>query len=70
MDRSFLTAIDKCAILENPFYTIDLAKKKDGGWVLIEVGDGQVSHLRGYDVEKFYTCFLSLLAKDYDVYKI
>jgi len=70
MDRSFLSAIDKCAILESPFYTIDLAKKKDGGWVLIEVGDGQVSHLRGYDVEKFYTCFLSLLSKDYDVYSL
>ena len=70
MDRSFLSAIDKCTILESPFYTIDLAKKTDGTWVLIEVGDGQVSHLRGYDVEKFYTCFLSLLSKDYDVYRL
>lgn len=70
MDRSFLNAIDRCAVLESPFYTIDLAKKTDGTWVLIEVGDGQVSHLRGYDVEKFYTCFLSLLSKDYDVYQL
>ena len=70
MDRSFLSAIDKCAILESPFYTIDLAKKTDGTWVLIEVGDGQVSHLRGYDIDKFYTCFLSLLSKDYDVYQL
>ena len=50
--------------------TIDLAKKTDGTWVLIEVGDGQVSHLRGYDVDKFYTCFLSLLSKDYDIYNL
>lgn len=68
MDRSFIEVIDKCAILDSPFYTIDLAKKNDGKWVLIEVGDGQVSHLRGYDVSKFYDCFLSLLIRDYDVY--
>ena len=70
MDRSFLSAIDRCQVLESPFYTIDLAKKTDGTWVLIEVGDGQVSHLRGYDVDKFYTCFLSLLSKDYDIYNL
>lgn len=68
MDRSFIEAIDKCAILDSPFYTIDLAKKTDGQWVLIEVGDGQVSHLRGYDVSKFYDCFLSLLVRDYDIF--
>lgn len=68
MDRNFIEMIDKCAILDSPFYTIDLAKKTDGSWVLIEVGDGQVSHLRGYDVSKFYDCFLSLLVKDYDIY--
>ncbi len=68
MDRSFHQAIDQCMVLESPFYVIDLAKKKDGGWVLIEVGDGQVSQLRGYDAGKFYDCFLSLLVRDYDIY--
>lgn len=70
MDKSFIEAIDKCAILDSPFYTIDLAKKTDDTWVLIEVGDGQVSHLRGYDISKFYDCFLSLLVRDYDVYRL
>lgn len=70
MDRTFIETIDKCAILDSPFYTIDLAKKNDGKWVLIEVGDGQVSHLRGYDVSKFYDCFLSLLVRDYDIYTL
>lgn len=27
------------------FFTIDLAQKEDGGWICIEVGDGQVSSL-------------------------
>ena len=68
MDRAFLDIIDRCAVLESPFYTIDLARTNSGKWVLIEVGDGQISHLRGYDVGRFYDGFLSLLMRDYDLY--
>ena len=68
MDKAFIDIIDQCAILESPFYTIDLARTNDNRWVLIEVGDGQVSHLRGYSIERFYDAFLSLLAKDYEIY--
>ncbi|MGZ0050646.1 ATP-grasp domain-containing protein [Brevibacillus gelatini] len=30
---------------EKPFFTLDLAKRKDGGWIILEWGDGQVSGL-------------------------
>ena len=29
----------------SPFYTIDFAEKLDGGWIVVETGDGQVSGL-------------------------
>jgi hypothetical protein len=67
-DKNFIKIIDQCASLNSPFYTLDLAKKKDGNWVLIDVGDGQVSNLRGYNIEKFYDCFLSVLNRLYVVY--
>ncbi len=28
-----------------PFYTMDLARRKDGTWMIIELGDAQVSGL-------------------------
>lgn len=31
--------------IESQFFTMDIAKKKDSGWTIIEVGDGQVSGL-------------------------
>jgi len=67
-DRNFLGIIDKCNVLSSPFYTLDLAKLSTGEWIIIDVGDGQVSQLRGYDVEKFYDCFLSVLNISYQIY--
>lgn len=40
-----------------PFYSIDIAKLKNGADILIEVGDGQVSDIKKWDVEKFYQIF-------------
>lgn len=31
--------------VESNFFTMDVAKKKDGGWIIMELGDGQVSGL-------------------------
>lgn len=35
-------------------YTIDLGFRKDREWVLIEIGDGQVSSLKENSVQGFY----------------
>lgn len=40
-----------------PFYSVDIAKLKTGADILIEVGDGQVSDIKKWDVEKFYQIF-------------
>lgn len=37
--------VDGLAGLDSPYYTVDFAEKSDGGWVVIETGDGQVSGL-------------------------
>ena len=34
-----------CAGLGSPYYTVDFAELDDGGWAVIETGDGQVSGL-------------------------
>jgi hypothetical protein len=31
--------------IDSNFFTMDIAKKKDGEWMIIELGDGQVSGL-------------------------
>ena len=43
-----------CQNLDSDFYTIDMAMTTEGKWVIIEVGDGQVSGLQDYDAGKFY----------------
>ncbi|PNV62955.1 hypothetical protein C0033_05315 [Clostridium sp. chh4-2] len=49
---SFLKMIPK---LDSRFYTIDFAETEDGGWQVIETGDGQVSGLSPNQyVFKFY----------------
>ena len=41
--------------LPSPFYSLDLAEKKEGGWIVLETGDGQVSRLSpGQSPELFY----------------
>jgi hypothetical protein len=38
------------------FFTMDVARRRDGGWIIVELGDGQVAGLPGAtDVGKFYS---------------
>ena len=42
-------------LLNSNFYTVDIAEKEDGFWIIIETGDGQVSGLPEYKyVKEFY----------------
>lgn len=41
----------------NPFYTIDVARRVDGVDRVIEVGDGQVSDLVGWNIQQFLKIF-------------
>lgn len=45
------TAISR---LQTPFATLDFAKTCSGQWMLVEVGDGQVSGLQGSRPDAFY----------------
>lgn len=36
-----------------PFYSVDIIQRKDGVWRVVEIGDGQVSDLVGWTVERF-----------------
>ncbi len=41
--------------IKSNFFTMDIAKKKDGDWIIVELGDGQVAGLPDHaDVEAFY----------------
>ncbi len=41
--------------IESNFFTIDIAKKQDGNWIIMELGDGQVAGLpNNADVDLFY----------------
>lgn len=40
-----LNMIASCEGLGSPFYTVDFAEGADGGWIVLETGDGQVSGL-------------------------
>jgi len=40
--------------IQSPFFTVDVAQKEDGSWIIIELGDGGVSGLQGIDPELFY----------------
>ncbi|MEM7016038.1 MAG: ATP-grasp domain-containing protein [Pseudomonadota bacterium] len=39
--------------LDSPFYSIDIAERIDGELRVVEIGDGQVSDLVGWGVERF-----------------
>jgi hypothetical protein len=44
------------AAVRSRFFTMDLARRRDGGWMIVELGDGQVSGLpREADAERFYS---------------
>lgn len=36
-----------------PFYSVDIIERTDGVWRVVEIGDGQVSDLVGWEVEPF-----------------
>ena len=43
------------AKVDSRFFTMDVAKKKDGDWMIVELGDGQVSGLPpSEEPEAFY----------------
>lgn len=43
------------AAVRSRFFTMDLARRRDGGWMIVELGDGQVSGLpRETDAGRFY----------------
>lgn len=45
------------------FYTMDLARRRDGSWLILELGDGQVASLpERADIEAFYAALLAKLA--------
>jgi len=42
--------------IKSNFFTMDIAKKKDGNWIIVELGDGQVAGLPdNADRDEFYT---------------
>ena len=46
--------VERASHLESPFYTVDFGELEDGGWTILETGDGQVSGLSsGASAERF-----------------
>lgn len=39
--------------MQSNFFTVDIAKKANGEWIIMELEDGQVSGLRDYEVKRF-----------------
>ena len=47
--------------IQSRFFTIDVARKRDGTWNIIELGDGQVAGLPARaDMEAFYQALTGL----------
>jgi hypothetical protein len=43
------------ASVRSRFFSMDVARRRDGGWMIVELGDGQVSGLpRESDADRFY----------------
>jgi len=51
-DTSFLT--DIISKIDSNYFTIDIAEKEDGSWIILECGDGQVSGLSNGQSEYIY----------------
>ncbi len=42
--------------MRSRFFTMDVARRRDGGWMIVELGDGQVSGLpREADADRSYS---------------
>jgi ATP-grasp domain, R2K clade family 3 len=49
------------AAVRSRFFTMDLARRRDGDWMIVELGDGQVSGLpRESDAQRFYEALCEL----------
>jgi hypothetical protein len=53
--------IEKLMATKSKFFTVDIAKKSDGQWIVMELGDGQVSGLQEYDAKSYYSNLMKLL---------
>lgn len=52
--------MERYANLDSPFYTVDYAELANGGWMIVEAGDGGVSGLcYQQDIRAFYTILAS-----------
>jgi hypothetical protein len=47
--------------IRSKFFAVDIAKKADGQWIVMELGDGQVSGLQEYNVKAYYSSLMKLL---------
>lgn len=45
-DNEFVTHIINSVKINSNFYTIDFAKLTNGSWIIVEIGDGQVSSIK------------------------
>jgi hypothetical protein len=43
------------------FYSMDIAQKDDGSWMVVEINEGQMSGLNGLDPKEFYTSLMEVL---------
>ncbi len=47
--------------IKSPFYTMDVAQRRDGAWIILELGDGQVAGLpEGLNPDEFYSRLMHL----------
>ena len=51
--------VASCENLGSPYYTVDFAELEDGGWIVLETGDGQVS---GLATAQDYAIYYQVLA--------
>ena len=54
IEKEIEQLLSYCGNIESNFYTIDFAEKENGGWIIMEIGDGQVSGLQDYSADCFY----------------
>ena len=50
--------VHECAKrIQSPFFSVDVVERENGEQIIVEVGDGQVSDLVGWDLENFVEIF-------------
>lgn len=59
--KQFLDDVISRVGMKIPFYAVDVAQKQDGGWIVIELNDGQQSGLSMNDPEVLYKNLKSTL---------